>query len=518
MTTAFAPGLGSVQFRKSRARFSPSRSEDARPFQPRAAAPRTPARAVTMARSSFDYESAEIKAGAAAEATTAADGDLVSTAWTPAGTDVAKAANVRKQMEFWFSPSNLKRDWFLRRQMDDDGWLDPAIFLKFNRLKQLNVSLPEVIDACKGSDKLEVSAPPADGSSFGDNLGQTRVRRSVELPAVSDELEAEAERSIVVEGVPADMWTTQLRQLFSRYGEVTYSWISKPTVKDPAKYCIISFKDTRTAVEALESFESDRPEAAPPEVTVKSKVFWDAIQSRQRNKSVVIRLSGLEGDMEWREVWDDITQSVREENLQLVYFLYKNGDPNCYITVADEAAADVFLNTVCNDSLMNVCGIYVKPHVLSTDAELDAYWEMAAFQILERKKRKERIARAQSSPSGGGDTPGNPEGVIVKIWDLPVVGWQELMAAVKELGDVVFLSFQKEAEFCFVRFVDADVAAQAVELLTGPKRQMLLDSEVDASVLEGEEEEEYWKRAQERRRKRMQSYRYNNARHNGDAE
>jgi hypothetical protein len=472
----------------------------------------------TMARNGYDYEAAEMNAAAAAESITAAAASQPSTAWTPSGAESARSTSVRKQMEFWFSPSNLRRDWYLRRQMDAEGWLDPSIFLKFNRLKQLNVSLPEVIDACKGSSVLEVSAPPTDGSSFGDNLGQTRVRRSADLPAVAEELEAEAERSIVVEGLPEDVTLMTLRNMFTAYGDVTYSWISRPTSKELATHAIVSFNDTTTAMSAVDAFQASRPTGAPEAMTVKSKVLFDALASRRRNKSVIIQVSGLGPDMEWRQVWEEITAVFGDDELEIVYFLYKNGDEHCFVTVPDQASADAVMNVLSVDGGFKICGATVKPRILEEDDELDAYWAMASAQILERKRKKERYTRRplQSQPGqpGGHSDQTPPGGVILHVQGLPeALGWQSLMSELKTYGEVIFLNFQKESTECHVRYADAATAEAAAEALSGDSPKLLLETIVRAAVLQGEEEEEYWQRAaEERRQKRARSARNTTAR------
>jgi La domain/RNA binding motif/RNA recognition motif. (a.k.a. RRM, RBD, or RNP domain) len=471
----------------------------------------------TMARGGYDYERAEVNAAAAAETYTASKASEASTAWTPADADSARAASVRKQMEFWFSPSNLKRDWFLRRQMDEEGWLDPSIFLKFNRLKQLNVSLPEVIEACKGSSLLEVSAPPTDGSSFGDNLGQTRVRRSSDLPAVADELEAEAERSLVVEGLPDDVDMSEIRDIFSKYGVITYTWISRPTAKEPDSYAIVSYSGTAIAIDALSSFEAQRPAGIPDSMTVKSKVLYDSLASRGRNKTAVLEFMGLAPDMQWREVWEDITVLFSEAQLQVVYFLYKNGDPKCYVTVPDQETADAVLEDMCEDqsASLTVCDSKVAVRHLVDDEELIQYWTLAAAQILERKKRKERFHRtqgpgdySQSATARNPESP-HPEGVILRVQGLPPkLQWQLLMSELKSYGDVVFLNYQKDSSECYVRFADPQTAAEVAGVLAGSDAN-LVGTAVDVVVLEGDEEAEYWSRATEdRKRKRERSQRH----------
>jgi La domain/RNA binding motif/RNA recognition motif. (a.k.a. RRM, RBD, or RNP domain) len=454
------------------------------------------------------------------------DVDAAQAAYSPGPLgETAKAGIVRKQMEFWFSPSNMRRDWYLRRQMDDEGWLDPAIFLRFNRLKQLNASLPEVIDACKGSSLLEVSAPD-ETASFGDDVGQTRVRRSIDLPSFSAEAIAETECSLVVENLPEGATIDTIRDIFLRFGEVTYTWVSKPTSKDPSQYAIVSFPSIKAAGIALESYNNaPLPADVVGSMTVKTKALWDALISRQRNSSIVVRVSGLSADITWRDLWNELTILMRSHDITIVYFLYKNGDPSCYITLSDQDTADVVVNTVFSKTLM-LCGCLVEPHLLTDEGEQQKYWENASVQMLERKKKKERSVRSNSpnsttSPGSTSTGPGGkysstttsssdpnspPQGVIVRMEELPLtVGWRRLMAELKSLGNVVFLNYQNESDVCYVRFGDAATASEVVAQLTSDNPVKLFDCTVTASILTGKDEEAYWQRAAaERLRKRTQ--------------
>lgn len=50
------------------------------------------------------------------------------------------------QVEFYFSPDNLAKDVFLRRQMDSDGWVKVSVIAKFNRVKSLSSDIQEILE------------------------------------------------------------------------------------------------------------------------------------------------------------------------------------------------------------------------------------------------------------------------------------------------------------------------------------------------------------------------------------
>ncbi|CAH8471994.1 unnamed protein product [Schistosoma turkestanicum] len=65
------------------------------------------------------------------------------------------------QVEFYFSPDNLTRDVYLRRQMDSDGWVDVNVIAKFNRVASLCADLNDILEAIRVSPLLDVDVPKA---------------------------------------------------------------------------------------------------------------------------------------------------------------------------------------------------------------------------------------------------------------------------------------------------------------------------------------------------------------------
>ena len=51
--------------------------------------------------------------------------------------------------EYYFSDDNLARDFFLRRKMTADGWIPIVLIATFNRVKNLTLSLPVIVDVSR---------------------------------------------------------------------------------------------------------------------------------------------------------------------------------------------------------------------------------------------------------------------------------------------------------------------------------------------------------------------------------
>ncbi|KAJ0964060.1 hypothetical protein J5N97_029182 [Dioscorea zingiberensis] len=65
-------------------------------------------------------------------------------------------AMLLKQIEFYFSTDNLCKDIYLRRQMDDQGWVPVSVIAGFNKVKQLTNDEQFILDTIRVSSLLEV--------------------------------------------------------------------------------------------------------------------------------------------------------------------------------------------------------------------------------------------------------------------------------------------------------------------------------------------------------------------------
>uniref|UniRef100_A0A0E0P468 HTH La-type RNA-binding domain-containing protein n=1 Tax=Oryza rufipogon TaxID=4529 RepID=A0A0E0P468_ORYRU len=65
-------------------------------------------------------------------------------------------ANLLKQIEFYFSKDNLCTDVFLRRNMDDQGWVNIALIAGFNKVQESTDDLQYIKDTIQSSSILEM--------------------------------------------------------------------------------------------------------------------------------------------------------------------------------------------------------------------------------------------------------------------------------------------------------------------------------------------------------------------------
>ncbi|WOK94679.1 la-related protein 1C-like isoform X1 [Canna indica] len=72
-----------------------------------------------------------------------------------------KRIMLAKQIEYYFSPENLCRDGFLKKHMDDQGWVRISVIATFNRVMLLTKDIecphiPYILDALRGSTVVEI--------------------------------------------------------------------------------------------------------------------------------------------------------------------------------------------------------------------------------------------------------------------------------------------------------------------------------------------------------------------------
>lgn len=102
------------------------------------------------------YDNVAARHLAAEAAAFAAARTRAATAKKKTGED--RETQVRKQIEFYFSTSNLGHDEYLRSLMDAEGWIELGQLVKFPRLKTLGVSVQMAAASLVGSTCVEVSS------------------------------------------------------------------------------------------------------------------------------------------------------------------------------------------------------------------------------------------------------------------------------------------------------------------------------------------------------------------------
>lgn len=121
------------------------------------------------------------------------------------------------QVEYYFSMQNLAMDFFLRQQMDLEGWIDIAMIASFNRIKSLTPDVTIVREVMDMSSLLEVKGdkvrlgggeakrwvlPDAKPSSMeGSGLNMTSPKKSSEATEISHGLPPSVDTGVSALGI-----------------------------------------------------------------------------------------------------------------------------------------------------------------------------------------------------------------------------------------------------------------------------------------------------------------------------
>jgi lupus La protein len=137
---------------------------------------------------------------------------------------------IRKQVEFYFSESNYRKDTFLRAaaESDPEGFVPISVLLTFNKLKLLTTDVKEVADAVTESSTVVLSSD------------DKKIKRTEPLP----DLDTSADRTLYVKGFPLDdndVTIEEIAEQFSTFGKVLYVRLRRDNDKKFKGSCFVEF-------------------------------------------------------------------------------------------------------------------------------------------------------------------------------------------------------------------------------------------------------------------------------------
>lgn len=227
----------------------------------------------------------------------------------------SEAAAIRRQVEFYFSDANLRRDEFLRKQLDDnEGSVALETLLTFNRLKALTTDAGELAAALRESAELVV------------NEEGTTVKRARKLALLGDE-EA-LQRTVYVKGFGAknaELTIEFVEKMFEEYGEIAYvelrrnerralkgSVLLEFKTKDGADALLkakakVQYKARTLIVQEAAVWKQEKEEHE--KATAKRKREAEETEAKEKEDAEkacepgsFIRVSGIPATMSWRTV------------------------------------------------------------------------------------------------------------------------------------------------------------------------------------------------------------------------
>ena len=304
-------------------------------------------------------------------------------------------AAIRKQIEFYFSDSNFRKDTFLRAasESDPEGFVPIATLLTFNKLKALTTDVAEIVKAVEGSEVVTVSE---------DGL---KIRRTSELPATDNSKEC----TIYVKGYPTDtdeVTIDSVREQFSPYGEVALVRLRREpasrtfkgsvfvefkekdsalaalaaahnaegavtlTYKDKPFDCVMSLQDWVERRNAKKKGNKNNSETTPEETSGKRKA--DEIEEDNYTPGLIIKVEGVPAEATLFQLKDAL-----KAHGDVKYVDFTAGETSATVRTADETSTKAVMDAIEK-------GITVLPETpvitatLLTGEEESNYWKIIA--------------------------------------------------------------------------------------------------------------------------------------------
>ncbi|KAL6599473.1 La-domain-containing protein [Neocallimastix sp. 'constans'] len=213
-------------------------------------------------------------------------------------------AKVLKQIEYYFSDSNLPKDKFLWETVNSDpqGWVDINVLLKFNRLKSLTKDHEVIKNAIKKSaELLEL------------NEDGTKVRRKTQIKPKSDDV---IERSIYVQGIPTSVEkpVEAIEEYLATY-EIEAIHINAFRNKDRS-FKGEAFIELKTKEDA-EKILSKKLPFKETEINIMKKSEFPGLKQKKKLTRQLSYLPSLVPDDE-KEDWEAIEKKNKEQEQELI--------------------------------------------------------------------------------------------------------------------------------------------------------------------------------------------------------
>lgn len=157
-------------------------------------------------------------------------------------------ADLKQQIEFYFSEPNLQKDRFLRQKIMEhpQGCIEIATIASFNRIKQLSDDITLVVKAMKLCLSVEV-------------IDDQWVKPLKQLSSEPKNVDAV---TVYVEKLPREADHDWIRSIFSTCGKVVY--VSLPRYKstrDIKGFAFVEFENESEVKQALEMFDQEKKPA-----------------------------------------------------------------------------------------------------------------------------------------------------------------------------------------------------------------------------------------------------------------
>ncbi|TKW40226.1 hypothetical protein SEVIR_1G232500v4 [Setaria viridis] len=391
--------------------------------------------------------------------------------------DEAKAKSVLRQVEFYFSDSNLPRDKFLRETVEqsDDGLVSLALICSFSRMKShlgLDAAVkPETVpeetvlavaEVLRRSPVLRVSE---DGKKIG---------RASELLKPDEVIEQVDSRTVAASPLPYNVKLEDVQSFFAQYAKVNSVRLPRH-IANKKHFCGTALVEFSEEEEAKKVSENSLVFAGV-NLEIRPKKEFDAEQESKREeyeKAHPVKDSQDEGFPKGLIVAFKLKKDMAESAVQQT-----NETSNSVENPSGEASERIPDNTdskddKSSDNMTKETEVNIKEATESEKCTGDA------LEDCEKRGDSESLSRDGNSVSGNVKNP---------------ISREDLKEALKKFGNVRYVDFSIGDDSGYLRFEDSKAAekARVAAVLADEGGLIIKDHIITLEAVTGEAEKDYW--------------------------
>eukprot|EP01134_Creolimax_fragrantissima_P004524 CFRG4524T1 len=330
------------------------------------------------------------------------------------------AQAIRKQVEFYFSDSNVSRDKFLKEKIGEtpEGWVDLSVIGSFKRMKSLTTELTDITEALKTAN-ADLIVLSEDG---------LKVKRVAPIPTEYDA----RSRTMYAKGFPTTMTIDEYMTFWNAIGQVNAVRIRKTMKRDQKPSCFVEFKSedemkrvlalnlehvhegtaTQLVTKSQQQYTTDKT----AELAAKGIVRGEKKDNKEKSKTeepelvwsvevpgAIFRISNLPAEITFKE----IKSKVEGLNAGSVAFVeFQQGSTECEVRMKESTAAkciEAIKEQKCEFNSEESPAVYT----LVEGEEEKANWKNRAESMAKKEAENKRGGRHGGRGGRGGRFGGN---------------------------------------------------------------------------------------------------------------
>lgn len=412
--------------------------------------------------------------------------------------DQETTSKVLRQVEFYFSDSNLPRDKFLKKtiQESEDEMVSVSLICSFQRMRNhlgLKEVGPENVPEETAAAVVEVIRNSS--STLRVSEDGKRVGRVNKLSKPEEVLEQVDSRTIAAAPLPYDVKLEDVERFFNQHGKVNSVRLPRhvATVKALCGSALIEFSSEEEA-NAISKLNLVYDGA---DMEMKPKKDFDA--ERRALLEEINNGRGPSGNRWQNDSWGD---SVLEDNshpkgLIVAFTLKKSSEEVSGEGNDSKESAEVTLQSNSGDALDG----HKSEEAMNTESPCEAANESKSGEAQKEEAANEsNSGEAQKEKAANESKSGEAQKEEIKLTR------EDIKFVLQKYGTVKYVDYHMGAESGYVRFEQPEMVqkARAAAVLAEEGGLVVKNYIAVLEAVEGEAEKEYWAKLREGQDKRRQ--------------